>query len=72
MVPSLDARALGLDAVFPAFFLALLIGEVKDGLRAGVALGGAVLALALVPISPPGVPVLVASAASLVGLRRPA
>ena len=70
VVPSLDARALGLDAVFPAFFLALLIAEVKDGLRAGVALGGALLALALVPFAPPGVPVLVASAAALVGLRR--
>jgi 4-azaleucine resistance transporter AzlC len=72
VVPSLDARALGLDAVFPAFFLALLLGEVKDRLRAGVALGGAVLALALVPVAPPGVPVLVASGAALVGLRRPA
>ena len=70
--PSLDARALGLDAVFPAFFLALLLNEVKDPQRARVALGGAVLALALVPVAPPGVPVLVASAAALVGLRRPA
>ena len=72
VVPSLDARALGLDAVFPAFFLALLMNEVKDLRRARVALGGAVLALALVPVAPPGVPVLVASAAALVGLRRPA
>jgi predicted branched-subunit amino acid permease len=72
VVPSLDARALGLDAVFPAFFLALLMNEVKDPRRARVALGGAVLALALVPVAPPGVPVLVASAAALVGLRRPA
>lgn len=72
VVPSLDARALGLDAVFPAFFLALLVTEVKDGLRAGVALGGAVLAMVLVPFAPPGVPVLVASAAALVGLRRSA
>ena len=72
VVPSLDARALGLDAVFPAFFLALLVNEVKDPRRARVALGGAVLALALVPVAPPGVPVLVASAAALVGLRQPA
>ncbi|CAA9359970.1 MAG: hypothetical protein AVDCRST_MAG16-2975 [uncultured Frankineae bacterium] len=69
--PSLDARALGLDAVFPAFFLSLLIGELRDGRKARVALGGAVLALVLVPVSPPGVPVLVAAAAALVGLRRP-
>lgn len=72
VVPSLDARALGLDAVFPAFFLALLMGEVKDARRLRVALGAAVLALALVPVAPPGVPVLVASGAALVGLRRPA
>lgn len=72
VVPSLDARALGLDAVFPAFFLTLLAGEVRDGRRARVALFAAVLALALVPFAPPGVPVLVASAAALVGLRRPA
>ena len=69
--PSLDARALGLDAVFPAFFLSLLMGELRDGRKARVALGGAVLALVLVPVSPPGVPVLVAAAAALVGLRRP-
>jgi predicted branched-subunit amino acid permease len=68
---SLDARALGLDAVFPAFFLAILAGELRDRRRVGVAGAGALLALALVPFAPPGVPVLVASAAALVGLRRP-
>ena len=71
VAPAMDARALGLDAVFPAFFLAILAGELVDRQRRGVALGGAALALALVPVAPPGVPVLVASAAALVGLRRP-
>jgi predicted branched-subunit amino acid permease len=72
LVPDLDPRALGLDAVFPAFFLAILVGEVRrDRLRLGVALAGALLALVLVPVAPPGVPVLVASAAALVGLRAP-
>src|SRR4051794_14728316 len=60
---------LGLDAVFPAFFLALLIAEVKDGRTFGVAALGGVIALALVPVAPAGVPVLAASAAALVGLR---
>lgn len=68
--PSLDARALGLDAVFPAFFLAILANELRDRRRLGVAGAGAALALLLVPVTPPGVPVLVASAAALVGLRR--
>lgn len=70
-VPSLDARALGLDAVFPAFFLAILAGELRDRRRLGIAGTGALIALVLVPLTPPGVPVLVASAAALVGLRRP-
>ena len=66
-----DTEALGLDAVFPAFFLALLVAELRKGTRtsAGVALAGAALALALVPLVPVGVPVLVASCAALVGLR---
>lgn len=71
VVPDLDARALGLDALFPAFFLTLLWAELRDPLRRGVALAGALVALALVPLVPAGVPVLVASAAALVGLRRP-
>ncbi|MFW3172195.1 AzlC family ABC transporter permease [Geodermatophilus sp. CPCC 206100] len=70
-VPELDVRALGLDAVFPAFFLALLVAEVRDRLRLAVALAGAALALALVPVAPPGLPVLVAAAAALAGLRAP-
>ena len=69
LVPHLDARALGLDALFPAFFLTILVGELSSRRRLGVAGAGAVVALALVPVAPPGVPVLVASAAALVGLR---
>jgi predicted branched-subunit amino acid permease len=69
--PALDTRALGLDAVFPAFFLAILTAELRDRLRLGVALAGAAVALALVPVAPPGLPVLVAAAAALVGLRAP-
>lgn len=65
-----DARALGLDAVFPAFFAVILIGELRDARARGVALAGALIALALVPIAPPGVPVLAASTVALIGLRR--
>ena len=72
VAPSLDAQALGLDAVFPAFFLTILRGELVDRRRWGVAAAGALVALALVPFTPPGVPVLCAAAAALVGLRRPA
>ncbi|TQL68633.1 4-azaleucine resistance transporter AzlC [Nocardioides albertanoniae] len=63
---------LGLDAIYPTFFLALLIAELRDRATRWVAIGGGVVALALVPLAPPGVPVLAASAVALVGLfRRP-
>ena len=64
-----DPHKLGLDAVYPAFFLALLIVEVRRPRAGGVALAGAAIALALIPIAPAGVPVLAASVAALAGLR---
>jgi predicted branched-subunit amino acid permease len=66
-----DPGALGLDAIFPAFFLGLLLAEAGASRRGRiVAVTGAVLALALTPLLPPGLPILVASAAALLGLRR--
>jgi 4-azaleucine resistance transporter AzlC len=66
-----NTDALGLDAVYPAFFLALLIAEMRDRRSSAVALTGGLIALALVPFAPAGVPVLAASMAALAGLRRP-
>lgn len=61
----------GLDAIFPAFFLVLLVSELRGGRSAvTVALIAAALALLLVPVVPPGVPVIAACAAALLGLRR--
>jgi predicted branched-subunit amino acid permease len=67
-----DPADLGLDALFPAFFLALLVGgELRESRTAAiVAVLGALVALALTPIAPVGVPVIAASAAALLGLRR--
>jgi 4-azaleucine resistance transporter AzlC len=65
-----DPHRLGLDAIFPAFFLALLIEELRDRRRIGVAGLGALIALVLVPFTPAGVPVLLSSLAALVGLHR--
>jgi 4-azaleucine resistance transporter AzlC len=65
-----DPAKLGLDAVFPTFFLALLLAEMRDPHSRGVAFLGAGIALALVPFTPAGVPVLAASVAALVGLGR--
>ena len=67
-----DPEKLGLDALFPAFFLALLMAELRSNRSRSVAALGALIALALVPIAPAGVPVLVAGAAAFVGLTRAA
>jgi branched chain amino acid efflux pump len=65
-----DPLTLGLDALFPAFFLALLAPELRsrDGLRAAV--GGALIALALLPWAPAGVPIIAACLAALPVLLR--
>ena len=66
-----DPQAFGLDALFPAFFLGLLMAEALTSHVARiVAATGAVLAFALTPLLPPGLPILIASAAALLGLRR--
>jgi 4-azaleucine resistance transporter AzlC len=65
-----DPEQLGLDVVFPAFFLALLAGELTSTRAVTVASVAATLALVLVPFTPPGVPVITACAAALIGLGR--
>src|SRR3954447_9277113 len=63
-----DPQALGLDAIFVAFYAALLAGEARGRKPVlAAALGGAI-ALALMPVAPAGVPVLAASLAALTGL----
>jgi predicted branched-subunit amino acid permease len=68
-----DPATLGLDAAFPALFLALLAPLVRSGGRNPVAAAvmGAGIALALTPVAPAGVPVIAATAACLVGLIGP-
>ena len=65
-----DTSRFGLDAIYPTFFLALLIAEVKDRTTLVVAAGGGLLALSLVEVAPAGLPVLAASLVALWGLRR--
>ncbi len=64
-----DPEALGLDAAFPAGFLALLAPWLRDRPGQVAALVGTALALLLTPISPPGVPVLAAALGAVVALR---
>jgi 4-azaleucine resistance transporter AzlC len=53
-----NPRDYGLDAMFPAVFLALLAPQLRgpDAVRA--ALAGALIAVALVPVTPAGVPII--------------
>lgn len=65
-----DPERLGLDVVFPAFFLALLVPELREPPSRSAAALGAATALVLLPVAPAGVAILAASAAALLGLRR--
>jgi branched chain amino acid efflux pump len=63
-----DPADLGLDAMFPALFLALLVGQL-DGPRArAAALGGGLIALALTPVVPAGLPIVAALGGAVVAL----
>jgi 4-azaleucine resistance transporter AzlC len=57
---------LGLDAIFPAFFLGLLVAELRRPQGRPVAALGAVIALVLTPLTPAGVPIIVAAVAVFV------
>jgi 4-azaleucine resistance transporter AzlC len=65
-----DPGRVGLDAAFPALFLVLLARQVHTRTAVVAAVLGAAIALALVPLVPPGIPIVAAGAACLLGLRR--
>lgn len=65
-----DPAALGLDAAFPALFLALVVPQLGTGRAVAAALLGAAIAITLVPFAPPGVPIIAAAGAALIGLLR--
>ena len=64
-----DPNRLGLDAAFPALFLALLVTQLTGRREVVAALLGGGIALALIPFTPPGVPIIAGAAACLVGWR---
>jgi len=66
----LDPEAIGLDAAFPALFLALLAPYLRSRRALATALVAGAITLALLPFTPPGVPIVAASLACLLGLRR--
>jgi branched chain amino acid efflux pump len=65
-----DPDDLGLDAAFAALFLALAVPYLRDRRALHAAVLGAAITLVLLPFAPAGVPLVAASAACLLGLRR--
>jgi 4-azaleucine resistance transporter AzlC len=65
-----DTSAFGLDAMFPAVLLALIVPALRDRSSMLAAAAGAVIALAAAPFLPAGLPVLLALAAVLVVIAR--
>jgi 4-azaleucine resistance transporter AzlC len=66
-----DPASLGLDAAFPALFLALLVPQLRSRRALAAALLAAGVALVLIPFTPAGIPIIAASVACLIGWRRP-
>jgi 4-azaleucine resistance transporter AzlC len=65
-----DPNALGFDAALPALFLALVLPQIRNRRSLVAAVIGGAIGLALTPLTPAGVPIIAASAACLVGVRR--
>jgi 4-azaleucine resistance transporter AzlC len=67
---AIDPTTFGLDAAFPAAYVAMVMPHLRHrrGLAAGVV--GAAICLVLIPFTPVGVPILCATAAILLGVPR--
>ena len=63
-----DPRTLGLDAMFPAAFLALLAPQLRRPGAPVAAVAGVAIALALVSFTPAGVPIIAALAGVVPGV----
>jgi hypothetical protein len=60
----------GLDGAFAALFTALLAAQLRDRTPVAVASAGAAIAALPIPFTAPGAPIIVATAAVLIGWRR--
>jgi 4-azaleucine resistance transporter AzlC len=63
-----DPRTLGLDALFPAAFLALLAPQLRRPGAPVAAVTGAVIAVAMLPVAAAGIPVIAALAGVVPGV----
>jgi predicted branched-subunit amino acid permease len=65
-----DPSRYGIDGAFAALFVALLSTQVRSRTRARVAVAGALICAVLTPLTPAGVPIVVATLAVFAGRRR--
>ncbi|MGD9571456.1 MAG: AzlC family ABC transporter permease [Thermoleophilia bacterium] len=68
LTDAIDVEATGLDAAIPGAFVALLAPRLTSRAAWTSALCGAGIALALTPVTAPGVPILLSAAGALAGL----
>lgn len=68
---AIDPTTYGLDAAFPAGFVAMVWPLLADRRARMAAVIGGVICVVAVPITPIGVPILLSALAVLVGLQRP-
>ena len=66
-----DTNSFGLDAMFPAVILALIVPDLRDRMTLRAAVAGAAIALVVTPFLPAGLPVLLALAAVLLLVLAP-
>jgi predicted branched-subunit amino acid permease len=64
-----EPEDLGIDAAFPALFLALLIGQLTKRRLIVASVAGAAIAIVLTPFTQPGIPIVAASLGALAGWR---
>ena len=68
---AIDPKTFGLDAAFPAGFVAMVWPLLSDRRARTAAVLGLLICLVAIPIAPVGVPILLSSLAVLVGVQRP-
>jgi 4-azaleucine resistance transporter AzlC len=67
---AIDPKTFGLDAAFPAAYVAMVWPLLRDRRGRLVAACGALICLALIPFVPVGIPILCAALAVLIGVPR--
>jgi predicted branched-subunit amino acid permease len=67
---AIDPKTFGLDAAFPAAFVAMVWPLLRDRRGRVAASLGAVICVALIPLVPVGIPILCAALAVVVGVPR--